>query len=256
MILSKNDAQRQAEKQKQVRLMTYFEIKVRGQIASAIRKAGARTANEIAIIGTVAPNWLINNHIMDFVDILKSHYEQVTKAFSLRNIKAARMSMERKDQTLDSFLLLVSQWITTNSLLQATLIAKTTQNDIQALLNYGALEGLGNDAIAKLIRQTIPTLALNRAATIARTETHNAATFANYESTKSIAEEVGAVIKKKWVPVEDSRTRPDHAIMWDVPALPMDNKFTVGGSLMDRPGDMAAPSSQTINCRCVLTYEE
>jgi hypothetical protein len=57
-----------------------------------------------------------------------------------------------------------------------------------------------------------------------------------------------------WRPTLDNRTRPDHADMDGYGAIPLDEKFVVGGYEMDRPGDAAGPASEVISCRCVCTY--
>ena len=111
--------------------------------------------------------------------------------------------------------------------------------------------------IIKIIQEKIgKQLSTSRAITIAITETHNAATYANLESTKQVAEEINLKLKKRWIPVEDSRTRPAHAAMDFEPPIELDEPFIVGGEAMMRPGDSMASARNIINCRCVMAYEE
>ncbi len=94
-----------------------------------------------------------------------------------------------------------------------------------------------------------------RAKTIARTETHAAQQKIQIESVKELDNELGVTSKKRWLPSEDERTRPTHDAMLDHPAIPLTQKFQVGDSYLDYPGDINGPPEETINCRCVLIYE-
>jgi hypothetical protein len=66
------------------------------------------------------------------------------------------------------------------------------------------------------------------------------------------ANDLGIKLEKTWLPTLDNRTRPDHAETTDYGALPLDEKFVVGGYERDRPGDPAGPPSETINCQRTL----
>lgn len=58
-----------------------------------------------------------------------------------------------------------------------------------------------------------------------------------------------------WNSMEDSRVRKDHAIA-DKQTKPIDEPFTVGGSLLLYPGDTSLGASlrQIVNCRCFETF--
>lgn len=57
---------------------------------------------------------------------------------------------------------------------------------------------------------------------------------------------------KRWVAHHDARTRPSHARA-SGQTVPVDEPFLVGGYTLSAPGDPDAPTSETANCRCVVT---
>jgi hypothetical protein len=61
-------------------------------------------------------------------------------------------------------------------------------------------------------------------------------------------------LHKVWLTMEDERVRPTHRDAGGQ-SVPLKQKFSVGGSEMDRPGDMSAPIEEWINCRCILFIE-
>lgn len=56
---------------------------------------------------------------------------------------------------------------------------------------------------------------------------------------------------KMWRSLHDSRVRDTHAIADGQIQLESD-PFTVGGALLDYPGDPSGPAGEVINCRCVV----
>ena len=95
-----------------------------------------------------------------------------------------------------------------------------------------------------------------RAATVARTETHAAATFASVESVRQAERELpGLRMTKEWLATKDDRTRPEH-LAADGQTVGLDEKFSVGGEAMDRPGDSSASAANVVACRCAIIFEE
>ena len=70
------------------------------------------------------------------------------------------------------------------------------------------------------------------------------------ETAADLDENPDALVKV-WFSMEDDRVRPTHAEA-NGQSVAVDEKFTVGGSKMDHPGDMTAPIEEWINCRCVI----
>lgn len=89
-----------------------------------------------------------------------------------------------------------------------------------------------------------------RAERVARTEVVGATNAGAYE--QMIA--TGFEMTKTWLATNDERTRPSHADA-DGQTVGLKEKFEVGGVLMDRPHDPAAPLDEIIQCRCTLTFE-
>lgn len=87
-----------------------------------------------------------------------------------------------------------------------------------------------------------------RAERIARTEIIAASNAGSFEGAK----QAGIPLKKKWVPVVDDRTRPQHADMAGMEPIDLNEAFNVGGEEMMMPGEGSAEN--VINCRCYVDY--
>lgn len=97
----------------------------------------------------------------------------------------------------------------------------------------------------------------NRANTIARTEVIGANNMGGRAAAGATADllgvEPGGVVKS-WLATGDGRTRETHAEADGQQVLGLETPFTVGGSLLDVPGDPAGDAAEVINCRCTATY--
>ena len=170
---------------------------------------------------------------------------------ALKGVKSQRIE-RRAAQTL--FDALVQEWIAREALRKATLIADTDRDDVLDAITGGLEDGLGTQEIARNVRK-VTQMTPFRAATVARTETHAAATFASVESVRQAERDLGVRMKKEWLATKDSRTRPEH-LAADGQTVGLDEKFTVGGELMDRPGDPSASAGNVVACRCAIIYSE
>ncbi|MGE4043332.1 MAG: phage minor head protein [Acetobacteraceae bacterium] len=150
---------------------------------------------------------------------------------------------------------LVEQWIRERGQPQAAQIATTSLADVIKAVEAGVAALEGTEAIARRIRR-VTNLSIWRANTIARTETHGAALFAQASTARQAEQDYGLKLVKTWLPTLDSRTRDAHAAMARHPAIPLDEKFNVGGVMMDRPGDPSAPPALLCNCRCTMVMSE
>lgn len=154
------------------------------------------------------------------------------------------------------WLYLLRKWLTEYGLQAAKETAETTRADMQSIINAALSHDTEFNPVAVATQLlTARDLSAPRAETIARTETHNAMMFASVEGAASVSREDGIVLNKKWVPVQDGRTRVSHGAMASHPAIAMDSDFNVGGVKMSRPGDPRGGAANCINCRCVLSYE-
>lgn len=95
-----------------------------------------------------------------------------------------------------------------------------------------------------------------RAETIARTEALRVVHQANHEAFLQ-AVESGDVssnrLTREWVAAKDERTRGSHAAM-DGQKRSLSEDFISGaGYRLRYPGDLNAPASEVVNCRCIVT---
>jgi uncharacterized protein with gpF-like domain len=200
-------------------------------------------------------NAIENVHQGNVLELLERVYKDtipVAGDFGTRSI--ARKTKAEFDFNAD-FLAIISRWINRNSLRESVLINETTVDVVRNILERGSTAGLPIDDIAKEIQKKTKSASF-MATRVARTEIHNAFTFGSKEAITQASVENDFQVLKRWIPVEDMRTRPDHAVMDSHPAIPLDAKFRVGGRLMDRPGDPAGGAAQVVNCRCAVVYEE
>lgn len=232
--------------------MNRLEVQLRVDQSRArnamIRSAAAQYAKTQQV-----PSFLLLDHRNRTAQNLTAAYRRTIPVFAklaTRQIKSRRI--ERKADMFDR---LVAEWIAREALRKATLIANTDRDEVMEAISGGLGEGLGTEEIARNIRR-VSQLTPYRAATIARTETHAAATFGSIESVREAEQELGIKMLKRWLPTLDARTRDAHAAMSGHPPIPLDEKFSVGGELMDRPGDPSASAENVISCRCALVYEE
>lgn len=186
--------------------------------------------------------------------VIEDHYRRTIPVFgsmALKQVKSRRV--ERKAaQTM--FEALVTEWTAREALRKAQMIADTDRDDVLDAINTGLSEGLGTEEIGRRIRK-VTQMTPYRAATVARTETHAAATFGSIETVRQAERELGVVMMKEWLATKDDRTRPEH-LAADGQQVGTDEKFTVGGEMMDRPGDSSASAANNVNCRCAIIYEE
>lgn len=129
-------------------------------------------------------------------------------------------------------------------------ISTTLTTYVRNLIFTKVQTGRSNDEIAREIRRQAPEIGKVRAATIARTETHGAA-LAGIEA--SMKKKRIRVKMKTWWSAQDDRVRKTHAAVHGT-TIPVEEKFQVGDSLMERPGDPEGSAEEVINCRCSILY--
>lgn len=134
-------------------------------------------------------------------------------------------------------------------------IDETTQKAIQNALQQGVEQGMSVQDMAKMISDgSIPNMDKARALRIARTEVIGASNAGSIQGARSM--DIKG-LKKKWLVSLDGRERQSHAQTSASTILnPIDinDKFNVGGSLMDYPGDPMGAADQVVNCRCAIGY--
>lgn len=119
-------------------------------------------------------------------------------------------------------------------------------------LTRGIIQGEGYRDTAKRINDRFD-IGANNALRIARTENHRVVSQGKFDAFTH-AENIGVVLKKRWVSSLDSRTRADHQDA-DGQVVDMQDTFNIGGYEMQYPGDPAGGPEQVINCRCTYIAE-
>lgn len=198
------------------------------------------------------PAYLTTDHERRLAGLLTAHYFRTGDYFgklALRSIKSGRKAALTPIQAL------MAEWVRTQALRKAKLIAATDRDEVIDTIADGLREGLGAAETATAIRK-LTGMTAYRASLIARTETHAAATYGSIESVRDAEQTLDMPMLKQWLPTSDSRTRPEHLAMRGKPPIPLGEKFTVGGEAMDRPGDPSASAHNVIACRCSLVYSE
>lgn len=185
----------------------------------------------------------------DLRPILTANVTEAANVFGRRVIELFDNAQKRADTVFEQRIL---EYLSRHGAEKITSITDTTRADILAVIAGGEADGMSLRDITLGIRARVGgAAARNRAQTIAITETHSAATYASDKA----AEATGLRLLREWVSAEDSRTRSSH-VAADGQKVGMDEPFIVGGASLMRPGDPAGPASETIRCRCIVTYDE
>ena len=135
---------------------------------------------------------------------------------------------------------------------KVTGIDETTAEKVRNLLANILGQNLSRREQAKLFEETLNDPAFNRARSlvIARTESTTAANFGINMGAESSDYEV----QKFWINTKDKRTRRSHLLMTQ-DRIAINQPFIVGGTPMMYPGEVGAPASEVVNCRCVMATE-
>jgi hypothetical protein len=104
----------------------------------------------------------------------------------------------------------------------------------------------------KLRVQKVLDVTDGRAENIARTEVVGASNAGAFEQMGLMRGQ--GTITKEWLATLDARTREDHLEV-DGAERDLDEPFTVGGFLMQRPHDPLGGAGQVCNCRCTILFD-
>jgi len=125
---------------------------------------------------------------------------------------------------------------------------------IKGVIEKAVEKGWGAEVIAESIQKELNgvMIPLNtyRAMRIARTEVLMAATLGSVTGARSL----DVPMLKTWLATPYGNYRPDHLALHKV-TIDMDDKFDVGGVLMDRPGDPEGGAENVCNCRCAISFK-
>lgn len=237
----------------QLRMVAAFERSMQASVQremSRLLKAAADTVEAGGMIQSV-----VDDHARNLTSIYTAAVEGVMPAFGDRILGAAGKAWKRHLVIKDSrgeFERAVERYLQQAGA-RAVIAAETTQEKLAAIIAAGRDDGMGQAEIARQITSGAPDLPgigaftpRVRAAVIARTEVHTASTVAS----RAAADSLGVVERYEWIAAEDTRTRPDHSAA-DGQTITRGERYDVGGSKLEHPGDPAGPARQVISCRCV-----
>jgi hypothetical protein len=233
----------------------------------------------LASVNYAVAKWISENGLSISIDnflkydnvesIYKKLYTEVTLSESILQWESFNDGIKQKDllndiagllspnesQPITLWRRLLSDFITVRIAGRITDVNTTTRKRIAFLIEKGIEEGLGSKEVAKLIRDDRG-YNRNRSLAIARTETVTAGNQGKYLAAVS-----SPYIKlKKWIPVEDSRTRLSHIDMEDRPFVELEQPFYVANAdgfleQAQYPGDSTLSASNVIQCRCVIVFK-
>lgn len=127
-------------------------------------------------------------------------------------------------------------------------VTATTEQVLRAqLLAAGVAEGESVPELRARLQRVFTNLSDYRATMIARTET-----VGGYSAASHMAALDAGAVRKTWVSTDDKRTRRTHRAAQGS-TVPMNKRFALTESRW--PADPVAPANQSIQCRCVLTFE-
>ena len=236
------NVRRDAIEQNRVRIG--FERNLRIQLEKSFRQIGKWGSDSYLDRQSIPNSSFINNKISS---VLLPHYRSVIESFGKR--------FETYQKQEPDFEIIFNSYIRTQGGLHIQQVSDTTRSGIMRAIQNAQVEGLGVAQTAKAIRDSQSGfISKRRAATIARTETHNAASFANHMMAKTL--EIPN-LQKRWVAVNDARTRGAHSMVSGT-IIPIDDDFDVvvrGITYkMAYPSDPRGGPANVINCRCALVY--
>ena len=131
----------------------------------------------------------------------------------------------------------------------ASQVTETTRRVLDSsILTVAQEEGWSVDDMEQAIRAAFADMESWRARTIARTES-----VAGYNHAAHMtAAASGVVTGRSWMSTLDDRTRPSHSRVNGETVEGLDTLYSNG---LRFPGDPYGPPRETVNCRCVETYE-
>ena len=244
------------ERAVQTRLILAAERALEVHLARAIAAAGRRAA---AAHGREAALAAAGTASQDIARALRPAVSDIARTFGARVIqgpKSATAFLGLETKAFDDLDQAIRQHFGTDTAQRVVQISDSLRETIRRVIERAIAENLGQEETAALIVEaTSGEIAMARARRIARTEIHNAAMFGQ----QAAAEASPLAFEKVWLATEDARTRESHAKangqrvgLNDFFRLEQDDGRFVH---LAYPGDTRAPPGETINCRCVCTYE-
>lgn len=244
-----------------------LQLKLAAPMARRVKREINRYINTISILYNQSSSAISNDyhfaeHKQNLKEIFNYYVLKAIRAFGSKttvNTKQKRTldwwHIRNNNYERSFFDFLFTEYLKLNAGQDIVGIAETTREMIRDVIIKETTNEITTQGIAKKIL-AVKGFSAFRAQTIAITEIGKAGSFSSFETANQIGIDNNLVLKKKWIPVADERTRINHAAMLGKPAIPMNEPFIVGGERMMRPRDTNASAGNIIRCRCALVYEE
>lgn len=195
----------------------------------------------------------------DLTEVYYEIYGSIGITFAKWYAKNARKLIAKFDITdLESkwntnFAFLASQVAGNRVTLVSGTGKKTLMSVTKRLMSDPEFMVAGEVVQARILKKEFKKYSTYQAKRLVRTESTNAANYATMTAATDVF--AGNDLMKEWIAAMDERTRPAHAEANMGKAIPFNEKFIVGGEMLNHPGDPAGSASNVINCRCsVATF--
>lgn len=223
-------------------LYAYLHTKLNAETKRYIKALENRNPSTFHITSFFSDKWM--------TEILKDAYKKFgLKQFSFLDSYSKKAS-DNPDDELAWAVFLLTFFSDSENFYIILGIIRNIKKDIQRFVDSKLDQGIPTSAIITMLGLYLMQNNIVRSSTIARTETtrimNNASLVWANKQNKGLT--------KKWIVVLDGRERPSHNAMASYPSIPLNEKFLVGGTFMNAPGDSSAPPQEVVNCRCGLMF--
>jgi hypothetical protein len=183
-------------------------------------------------------------------------WSRVGNEFAKRTARQIEAENKRITATENDYRDSLITYLTTIGAERVQDVDEVTKAKLRAIITNAVNQGKSIAETVRLIQSDFNVMAQYRAERIARTEIIGASNRGAMEA----ANATGLTLKKIWISTRDDRTRDSHRVM-DGVETDMDGSFNVpsdegGWVQMESPGDLDAPASEVINCRCTVAFKQ
>lgn len=234
------------------RLQGGFARACKARMKAELAKVGAAAASAYRAERSI--DGALRTHAEDVQRIILSTLMATGVAFGKRARKTVGKEhgvVERKD-TEEEMQARIATFARSRARTSMARVSATTQRIINRVIVQGVKDGDEREDIATQIEvRTGGQIGEARAAVIANTEVHTAANAGELEGVRSL----DIPLRKEWLSMNDELVREDHQDV-NGDEVELDDTFDVGGEALQYPGDPNGSPAQTVNCRCVMVYNE
>lgn len=158
-------------------------------------------------------------------------------------------SFQTKDQD-DLFIRFMQSWVELEGAQLVQNVSANTKAYLRQILEKGIEQNLTVEQIARQMRDSGRIAGISRSRIISRSEIIRASNIGSLQGAKSS----NLNLLKEWLPTLDGRERDTHGAMVSQDPIPMNAEFNLGGYPCQYPADASLPASESIQCRCSLSY--